>query len=599
MFMEYLSAHPMKQLLGHTPIHLFPSLRDRASWEALPEARRQSIRDAARHYQQTSYPALKATQFMAYFRTSSRVVWEDPYFTRRRKLIAAVMDVCLRGAADDLDEVIDGIWMICEETSWVLSAHNVDGEAFAGAILPDIDNPVIDLFSAQTAMILSLIRDLLADELDAVSPLIRRRMEREIELRILLPFERRDDFWWMGVVRQDLNNWTPWIVSNVMLSASLLVREPDRLAHILTRSCRMLDRYLACMPEDGGCDEGAAYWGMAGGALLDCLDLLEKVTEGRFVFWNQDKIRNILLYPARAWIAGRWFINFADCDAAPDMYGERLRFAGHKTDSPELIALGSRYPDDVAHLLADTPQFWRLLNALFSPEETETAFTPPADLCLQSLQLRILRRRETTLVCKGGSNGDSHNHNDVGSFMLYDRGEPVILDAGNMVYTRKTFSEERYTLWNTRSMYHNVPLIGDVEQAAGKQYAAAGTRFLPDGLSCDLAGAYPEAAGVVKALRSFRLADTGTMTLTDEIALNQAQAITWVFMLRNTPTVENGFVRTGGWRIVPSEALHIETEEIPVTDRRMARNYPGSLWRVLFTGSAAKDHAIQFTISRE
>ncbi len=598
MFMESLSVRPMKQLLSAGPVRLFPALRDRSAWEGLPEVRKRSIREAAEKYKAMDYPALKATQFLAFYRSSSRIAWEDPYFTRRRKLIATVLDICLRGAADDLDEVIDGVWMICEETSWVLSAHNVDGEAFAGAVLPDIDNPVIDLFAGQTAMILSLIRSLLGEELDAVSPLIRRRMEREIELRILQPFERRDDFWWMGVVRHDLNNWTPWIVSNVMLSAVLLVREPDRLANILTRSCRMLDRYLACMPEDGGCDEGAAYWGMAGGALLDCLDLLERVTEGRFVFWNDEKIRNILLYPARAWIAGRWFINFADCDAAPDMYGERLRFAGHRIGSPEMIALGSRYPDDAARLLSDTPQLWRLLNALFSPEETESAFTPPADLCLESLQIRILRRMDSTLVCKGGSNGDNHNHNDVGSFMLYDRDEPVILDAGNMVYTRKTFSGERYTLWNTRSMYHNVPLIGGVEQAAGGEYSAAETRFLPDGLSCDIAGAYPREAGVLRALRSFRLWDDGEMILTDEITLSREQPVAWVFMLRNEPVAENGSICTGGWRIVPSEKQKIEIEEIPVTDRRMARNYPGSLWRVLFSAGAAGRHSLRFAISR-
>ncbi|MBQ3705641.1 MAG: heparinase II/III family protein [Clostridia bacterium] len=599
MLMESLSARPMTDLLGLLPIRLFPALGDRAAWEALPEDRKKSIREAAALYGAMEYPLLKATQFMAFFRTTSRVAWEDPYFTRRRKLIAAVLDVCLRGAPEDLDEIVDGIWMICEETSWVLSAHNVAGDAFAGAVLPEIDNPVIDLFAGQTAMILSLIRELLGEELDAVSPLIRRRMEREIERRILEPFERRDDFWWMGVVRQDLNNWTPWIVSNVMLSAVLLVRERGRLAHILTRSCQMLDRYLDCMPEDGGCDEGAAYWGMAGGALLDCLDLLEKVTEGRLTFWEDEKIRSILLYPARAWISGRWFINFADCDAAPDMYGERLRFAGHKIGSMELVALGSRYPDEVGHLLADTPQFWRLLNALFSPPEPETAFTPAADLCLESLQIRILRRADTTLVCKGGCNGDSHNHNDVGSFMLYDRGEPVILDAGNMVYTRKTFSEERYTLWNTRSMYHNVPLIGGAEQAAGRAYAARDTRYLPDGLCCDIAGAYPAEAGAAEALRTFRLNPAGAASLTDEITLDSEKPVTWVFLLRNAPSVDGNDVRSGGWRIAPSEALKIEVEEIPVTDRRMMKNYPGSLWRVLFTSAPSRRHSLRFSLSRE
>lgn len=599
MLMEYLSTHPLRTLLEKEPIRLFPPISDRAAWEGLSGKKKESIRRAAEKYAGMEYPMLKASQFLAFARSNSRIAWEDPYFTRRRKLIAAVTDVCLRNAAEDLDDVVDGVWMICEETSWVLSAHNVDGDAFEGMKLPDIDNPVIDLFAAQTAMILALIRHLLGEELDAVSPLIRRRMEREMELRILQPFERRDDFWWMGVVRKDLNNWTPWVVSNVMLTAVLLVREPERLARILTRGCRMLDRYLDIMPEDGGCDEGAAYWGMAGGALLDCLDLLERATGGRMAFWKEEKIRNILLYPARVWITGRWFVNYADCDAAPDMYGERLRFAGHKIGSPEMIALGCRYPDDADHLLEDTPQMWRLMNALFSPEEApEADWAPPADRTLESLQMRILRRGEAILVCKGGGNGDNHNHNDVGSFMLYDRGEPVILDAGNMTYTRKTFSRERYTLWNTRSMYHNVPLIGDAEQAAGAEYAARDTRFLPDGLQCDIAGAYPAEAGAESALRSFRMSGTGEVTLRDEIRLRRAAAVTWVFLLRNRPQAEDGAVITGGWRIEPSEKLQIGTEEIPVTDRRMARNYSGSLWRVTFRAEEKAVHGVSFAMRR-
>ena len=219
------------------------------------------------------------------------------------EMCAAVLGACATGDMGDLDDVIDGIWLICEESSWVISAHN--GSDHPGVppaserLLPDVANPYVDLFAAQTAMILSLACQLLGEGLDAVSPLVRRRVRLEVERRVLHPFETRDDFWWMGVVRKDLNNWTPWIVSNVMLAACAWVDDRPRLAALLERGMAMLDRYLNVIPADGGCDEGPGYWSMAGGALLDCLALLERVTGGRLTLWDDEKLGNILRFPMR------------------------------------------------------------------------------------------------------------------------------------------------------------------------------------------------------------------------------------------------------------------------------------------------------------
>ena len=597
MFREYLREHSMAALLAGGRPRLFPDMDDRDAWENIPEALKNEIAAAAAQFRKAEYPLLRASQFMAFFRDGSRTAWEAPYFARRRKLILAALDACIRGDGAHLDEVVDGIWLVCEETSWVLSAHNDAGPAFAGAILPDAENPVIDLFAGQTAMILSLVCALLGGHLDAVSPLIRRRVRREVEARILLPFERRDDFWWMGVVRSDLNNWTPWIVSNVMLTAALWVEDRPRLAALLERGCLMLDRYLDCVPADGGCDEGAAYWGMAGGALLDALELLERLTDGRMAFWTDDKIRGIMLYPLRAWVTGRWFVNFADCDARPNMYGERLQFAGQRIQCEGLVALGARFPGGIAQMLDDTPQLWRLLNLLFHPVEPAADAPLERDVWIESLQLRIARRGASTLVCKAGHNGDSHNHNDVGAFMLYRDGEPVILDAGNMVYTRKTFSEARYTLWNTRSMYHNVPLIGGVEQRAGLEFAARGVERLPDGMRMDIAPAYPPEAEIDTAARAFAIGEDGAVTLTDDIALRREAPVEWVFMLRRAPRVDGQGLVSGGVRIAPDTPLEIAVEEIPVEDPRMALTFPGSLWRARFIAAPSMRHRVTFTVA--
>jgi hypothetical protein len=104
------------------------------------------------------------------------------------------------------------------------------------------------------------------------------------------------------------------------------------------------------------------------------------------------------------------------------------------------------------------------------------------------------------LGAHGGHNAESHNHNDVGDFVLYAEGQPIIVDAGSGTYTSKTFSSQRYDLWFTQSNYHNLPIINGRGQAAGREFGARNVscRMTPDtaSLTMDLAAAYPPEAGL-------------------------------------------------------------------------------------------------------
>ncbi len=596
MFAEIIQTHALRDMIVMPVSPLFPPASDRGAWEGLSADRRAAVRRLAERYRAVEYPLLTASRYMAFARAGDRVSFEAPYFERRRKLCAAVLGCCVDDGLPGLDAVVDGIWLICEETTWVISAHN--GAEHAGVEptpprpLPEPDRPYVDLFAAQTAMILSLACQLLGEGLDAVSPLIRRRVRREVEQRILTPFETRDDFWWMGLIRGDLCNWTPWIVSNVMLSACAWIEDRERLAALLGRGCGMLDRYIGVLPSDGGCDEGPGYWSMAGGALLDCLELLWRVTGGRVALWDDPKLGNILRFPMRMWLGGAWFVNYADCDAKPDIPGERLLYAGERLGEADLAAFGRRFRGGFEDHLADTPQFWRLLCDLFHGDEGgEEPVAPPEDVWLPDLQLRVVRRGGLALVCKGGVNAGSHSHNDCGSFMLWVGGEPEIVDAGNMTYTGKTFSDERYTLWNTRSMYHNVPMIGGLEQAGGWARGARRVEKLHNGLRLDMAPAYPGEVGALECRRTVTCSETGCR-IEDVIRLERPGSATEVFLLRNRPEIEGGDVCAGRIRISPDMPMDVEIEEIRIDDPRMARSFPGSLWRVTFSAEEAGEHRL-------
>ncbi len=596
MFEAYagVRALPVRQ----APYCPFPPASDRRAWEGAAARDRANLLTLYQQTREAPYPMCTASRFLAFTRTGSREAYETPYFFRRRKLIAAALHECLTGDGEAVDDVVDGVWCLCEETSWVISAHNVNAHPGARPAseqpLPDERSPYIDLFSAQTAMILSLTCALLGDRLDAVTPLIRRRVAREIEKRVLTPFETRDDFWWMGFIRADLCNWTPWIVSNVLVTAGIWLSDRDRLGTLAARALRMLDRWLAVVPPDGGCDEGVAYWNMAGGALLDCLEWLEPVCGLRF--WEDEKLRAILRFPKLMHVGDGWFVNFADCDARPMLCGERLQTAGERIGDAELAALGAALRGTPSGQIADVPHMTRLLSRLFHPAAEAAQAASPGDAWLPDLQVRVARRGSWTLACKGGHNGESHNHNDVGSFVLYLDGKPLVIDVGNMTYTAKTFSPERYTLWNTRSANHNVPLVGTWEQVCGRERAASDVKPLPGGLSLSLEAAYPPEAGVRRMTRALTV--DGAFAMRDEIALETAQPVTWVWMLYSRPELASDGAVLPGARLRFDPALTPRVEEIPVSDARMRQNYPGSVWRLTLTSRPGREHKQSFTIER-
>ena len=604
MFEAYLAEHDLQALLQLPYRCPFPDCTDREGWARVAEDDRKAILEAACAIKEKQYPVLLATDFMAFARSGNRKVFEDPYFFRRKKLILSALAYCLEKKDEDLDDVINGLWCIMEETSWVISAHNVDSHAGAPTSqekpLPDVRSPMIDLFAAQTSMILSFVVYLTGAALDSVCPQVTRRVHLEIEKRILVPFETRDDFWWMGFLRKDLCNWTPWIVSNVLVTAALGITDRLRLAAIVRRSLLMVDRWLAIVPEDGGCDEGVAYWNMAGGALTDILQLLSEMTGGGMLFSEEPKIRNILSFPRTMWLGGEWFANFADCDAKPYVCAERILYAGSYLKDPALMQFGQTLSGPVRQDLSDTPQMWRMLNRLFGHYEVPDGVTQPvSDSWLPDLQVRLVRKGRMTVCGKGGHNGESHNHNDVGNFVVFLDGNPVAVDIGNMTYTAKTFSPRRYELFNTRARNHSVPQLGQWEQCVGSEYAASEVQATAGGLTLDLSCAYPAEAGALSVRRTWTVSDAGKFGLEDDVLIKEKMPVTFVLMLREKPELQGDSAVSGNacirWGV--EGKAKVDVEEIRIEDSRLARSYPGSLWRLSWETEAACHHRFVLTIA--
>ena len=533
------SVCPAARLAGVLPsgqdFHPFPTASERAPWEALPADARSALLEAGERQLKTPWEVLPASLFLEYRRTGNRSHFEEARNRRRKKLQDLVMAECAEGRGRFADEIANGVWLTCEETFWGVPAHL--GMQKAGTGLPDVGEPVVDLFAAETSNLLAWTAYLVGDLLAHVSPLLPERIRREIDRRILTPCLARDDFWWMGFADRSVNNWDPWISSNWLASALLMEFDAGRRRAAVAKILRCLDNFLSGYADDGGCDEGPGYWGRAGASLFDCLELLHAATSGQCNGFALPLVREIALYICRAHIANEWYTNFGDAPARVWANGDLVYRFGKRVGDPRMMAHGAfcAFQKDDRAIPGDS--IGRQLPALFNLAVLRQAPRAQAlfrDVWLPGIQVMTARVQENSadglyLASQGGDNGQSHNHNDVGNFIVYADGAHLI-DVGVETYTARTFSQQRYEIWTMQSAYHNCPTIDGVMQSAGKQFAATGVTYHADDraaeLSLNLARAYPPEAHLAFWNRTLRLERArNTIEVVDDYRLTQAAKI--------------------------------------------------------------------------
>src|SRR5262249_42465304 len=151
-----------------------------------------------------------------------------------------------------------------------------------------------------------------------------------------------------------------------------------------------------------------------------------------------------------AHVTGDWVLNFGDGSARARPNPALVYRLGLRTHDQAMIAFGAwlahreRSPASVVR----NGNLGRQLPAIFCCDELLRAGAAeplPRDIFLPELQMAVARDAVGStdgfyFGIKGHHNAESHNHNDVGSFMLFHDGEPLLIDVGVETYTVKTFS---------------------------------------------------------------------------------------------------------------------------------------------------------------
>jgi len=520
-------------LVSRDAWHPVPAIQGRDRWAALAPRLRERLVARGEKALASLIDPLPATLFLDYTRSGNRRRFEDVMFDRRDRLHALALAECVEDRGRFLDAIVDTAWAIAEESSWTVPAHQGAQRARGG--LPDTTEPIVDLFSAQTAHSLAWTLYLLGDRLDKVSPLVRPRMTREVDLRVLRPYFERDDFWWMGFAPRASrpNNWNPWINSNVLAATLLVESDRERRAQLVHKVLRSLDRFLGPHPDDGSCDEGPSYWGRAGASLFESLELLQSASAGRIDVFANPVIRDIGRFVYRARIAGEWFVNVGDSGARVGIDRALVFRYGASIGDPLLRAMGSSGASEEAFDLDDR-SVGRTLFGIFGWDAIaaeRTAPPPlPRDVWLphEDMQLMAARDREGStdglyVAAWGSHNDQSHNHNDVGNAIVYVDGAPVFVDAGRPTYTAQTFSGRRYEIWAMQSAFHSLPTVNGVMQEAGRAFRAKDVVYKVSAevaaLMMDIAPAYAASAGIDEWIRIVQLERKRNIVLSDAFHL--------------------------------------------------------------------------------
>ncbi|MBD3243539.1 MAG: hypothetical protein GF331_23315 [Chitinivibrionales bacterium] len=557
---------------------------------------------------QEACPPLSASLYMRYQRDGNRSAFETAYFRRRTRLTTFVIGECMEHKGRFVDAVIDALWAIMEETTWCVPAHAEYGD---NDPLPLADRWTVDLFASETAATLAEALFLLHDELQAVSPSLLGRISDAIRERVLDPVLNREDIGWFS----GRNNWAPWCASNTLAAAMYTIDDRNYLARLTHRLMAVADRFIAGYPPDGGCDEGPHYWNVATGALAVFLELLHSRSAGRIDIYDEPKLRAMGHYIVTVHLDGPWFAMFADTTTRVPLRRGMTYRLGERTHDPELmnLALLAAYDWDPAHTRpsgfasqSGPLKLGTVLQELFwlPPEQRPERPRYPLSSWLPDSQVLVARQSAEpangfVLAAKGGHNAESHNHNDIGQFIILLNGSPCVVDNGRPPYTRKTFGPRRYEIWCIRSTGHDVPIVNGIEQAPGEHFRATEVQFDDTAeravLRMHLEQAYAQEAGLAALIRELELDRTGdgAITLRDSYAMARGEATMAVSLYTpETPVCEQrGVVRLNAVRgsllvQYDPDVLKSRTEPVGPEDRDRL-SWGDSLHRVRFTTVAS------------
>lgn len=482
----------------------FPKAGDKYWRKQIPLAMRNDYIRLGNLYVGKPWNVIPETVFAEFRTQGNRTHYEALSFGIRKQFACLVMAEVMQGKGHFLPSIRKGLHYFMEkEPWWGIPAHYPKEH-------PERNTQPVDLFNAETAGMLAWTLYMLEDEINKKEKGLGDSVRHEIERRFLNPTLYNKQGW-----KNNANNWNTWITANWLQTVLICERDAKKREEAFKGVQQCLRTFLKGYPDDGGCEEGVSYWDCAGASFFESLFFMQFAPKQAVLTLSEvqkKKVEAMGKFITTMYIHDLTFVNFSDAQAknTPNInilfpYGDYLR------DEPMMqlaayVAKKYQYavkPSTLFLQSGNYPKLGRELMLLsMLPRLMNTPVKEPTaeDAFLANSQIMVASNKSWLLAAKGGNNAESHNHNDIGNFIVYYRHQPVVIDLGRDTYTSQTFSSRRYEMTNNRSAYHNVPLVNGLEQKEGEKFRADKVSHIAEAslssLSMNLEKAYPDGSHV-------------------------------------------------------------------------------------------------------
>ncbi len=568
------------------PFATFSKTSDRESWGVLSSLEEKrpivsAIIQKAEEVLPAPVPQLTAGQFMEFVRNGNRSRYEADYFARRMNLSALVFAEGIEHKGRFIDKIIDYIWALLGEPTWCVPAHIYVGgdKRYVQDPLPTTEYEIVDLFAAETGVFMAMILEIMSDDLAAVSPNLVKRIKLEVIRRVIVPTESNlSRYGWS----HGTNNWTPWICSNLLWTANtVFADDPSRFDAYVRPLMPSVDHYYDAYPEDGCCDEGPGYWNLSPPKFFLFMEGLYRASDGAVSCFNDLKFKNMCAYIVDAWVHRNKNVHFADNGGRHTLNTGLLRAMSERAGVPQGIALADMLDDCTTIFPKPHSAILPPLFDLFTKRRPDLSLPQRSFKVYPKTQQLFVKHDGLFIAIKGGHNHESHNHNDVGQFVIAKNGRFIVLDLGSATYDKKTFSKQRYENYPQSGLSHNPLVFNDIPQEAGNGHASL---FEVDGdenaFTCrlEISGCYPASIGLLSYYRTLTY-DGHVLKVQDEWKASALLKPTMT-LLHEMP--EPSF----------NCALPKTTDPFPINDAWLQSNWGDMLYRTIIAASEATEGTV-------
>ncbi len=568
------------------PFATFPKTSDRESWGVLSSLEEKrpivsAIIQKAEEVLPAPVPQLTASQFMEFVRNGNRSRYEADYFARRMNLSALVFAEGIEHKGRFIDKIIDYIWALLGEPTWCVPAHiYVGGEKrYVQDPLPTTEYEIVDLFAAETGVFMAMILEIMSDDLVAVSPSFVKRIKLEVIRRVIVPTESNlSRYGWS----HGTNNWTPWICSNLLWAANtVFADDPSRFDAYVRLLMPSVGHYYDAYPEDGCCDEGPGYWNLSPPKFFLFMEGLYRASDGAVSCFNELKFKKMCAYIVDAWVDRNKNVHFADNGGRHTLNTGLLRAMSERAGVPQGIALADMLDNCTTLFPKPHSAILPPLFDLFTKRRPDLSLPQRSFKVYPKTQQLFVKRNGLFIAIKGGHNHESHNHNDVGQFIIAKNGRFIVLDLGSATYDKKTFSKQRYENYPQSGLSHNPLVFNGIPQEAGNGHASL---FEVDGdenaFTCrlEISGCYPASIGLLSYYRTLTY-DGHVLKVQDEW---KASALLKPSMTLLHEMPEPSF----------NCALPKTTDPFPINDAWLQSNWGDMLYRTIIAASEATEGTV-------